>query len=60
MQEVADLINSSKRQTMSKRPTSIIIFGPPGSGRTTIGKALAKKYNMAFVSNDSPCIFNNG
>ena len=50
MQEVADLINSSKRQTMSKRPTSIIIFGPPGSGRTTIGKALSKKYNMAFVS----------
>jgi len=31
---------------------SIILIGPPGSGKSTIGKALARKLQKAFVDTD--------
>lgn len=31
---------------------SIILVGPPGAGKSTIGKALAKKLNMGFIDTD--------
>ena len=34
----------------SKKLMNIVIFGYPGSGRGSIGKAIAKKYNLEFVA----------
>jgi adenylate kinase len=50
LQEVADLINSKMRQTVPRRPPSVLVFGPPGAGRTTLGKAVARKYGMTFIA----------
>ena len=34
----------------SKRPLSIILWGPPGSGKTSIARLYAKSFNMSFHS----------
>lgn len=34
----------------SKRPLSILLFGPPGSGKTSIARLYAKAFNLRFVS----------
>ena len=31
---------------------SIILIGPPGSGKSTIGKALSRKLNLSFTDTD--------
>lgn len=31
---------------------SIVLIGPPGAGKTTIGKALAKKMELEFIDTD--------
>ena len=31
----------------------IVLIGPPGAGKTSIGKALSKELNMAFADSDS-------
>ena len=31
---------------------SIILIGPPGSGKSTIGKALARKLQKSFLDTD--------
>src|SRR5690242_12307028 len=31
----------------------ILLYGPPGSGKSTVGKALAKKLDLAFVDLDT-------
>lgn len=31
---------------------SIVLIGPPGAGKTTVGKALSKRLNLKFVDTD--------
>lgn len=33
-----------------KKPLSILLFGPPGSGKTSIAKLYAQAFNMRFVN----------
>jgi putative ATPase len=33
-----------------KRPVSILLYGPPGSGKTSIAKLYAKAFDMRFVA----------
>ncbi|MCF6365957.1 MAG: adenylate kinase [Bacteroidales bacterium] len=35
---------------LSKKLLNIVMFGHPGSGRGSLGKALAKKYHLEFVA----------
>lgn len=35
---------------LSKKLLNIVMFGYPGSGRGSLGKALAEKYNLEFVA----------
>lgn len=39
-----------QRQIEENRLFSIVLFGPPGSGKTTIARLLAKKFAAEFVS----------
>lgn len=38
------------RTIHQKRPVSILLYGPPGSGKTSIAKLYAKAFDMRFVS----------
>lgn len=38
------------RTIQQKRPVSILLYGPPGSGKTSIAKLYAKAFDMRFVS----------
>ena len=47
------LLGSSRpitRQIEEKRLFSMVLFGPPGSGKTTIARLLAQKFEADFVS----------
>jgi adenylate kinase len=44
--DVVDIINNE----LSKKLLNIAMFGYPGSGRGSLGKAIAEKYNLEFVS----------
>jgi len=44
--DIEELINIEQ----SKKLLNIVIFGSPGSGRGSIGKAIAKKYDLEFVA----------
>ncbi|MBN1251576.1 MAG: adenylate kinase [Bacteroidales bacterium] len=44
--DIEDLIN----KVQSTKLVNIVMFGYPGSGRGSIGKALAEKYNLEFVA----------
>ncbi len=37
----------------SRRSASYILIGPPGSGKSTIGKALSKNLGLAFADTDA-------
>ncbi len=38
------------RTIKQKRPVSILLYGPPGSGKTSIARLYAKAFDMRFVS----------
>jgi len=44
--DIEELVNIEQ----SKKLLNIVIFGSPGSGRGSIGKAIAKKYDLEFVA----------
>jgi len=39
-----------RRQIEEGRLFSMVLFGPPGSGKTTIARLFAKKYSVDFIS----------
>ena len=44
--EIVQIVN----QEQSKKLLNMVIFGYPGSGRGSLGKAIAEKYNLEFVA----------
>lgn len=48
--EVTNDIVKIINDVLSKKLINIVIFGYPGSGRGSLGKALAQKYNLEFVA----------
>lgn len=50
IEQVRDEIGKIIRDELSKRLLNIVIFGYPGSGRGSQGKALAEKYNLEYVA----------
>ena len=32
--------------------TTIVLIGPPGAGKSTVGKALSKRLNLNFIDTD--------
>lgn len=53
MQEIPKVTLNIERiinDRLSKKLFNIVLFGYPGSGRGSIGKALAKKYGLVYVS----------
>lgn len=45
-EDIEDIIN----ERLSRKMLNIVMFGYPGSGRGSLGKALAEKYNLEFVA----------
>ncbi len=50
IEEVSESVAKVVRQELSKRLLTIVLFGYPGSGRGSQGKALAEKYGLEYVA----------
>lgn len=50
IEDVREEIRKIIKEVLSKRLLNIVIFGYPGSGRGSQGKALAEKYNLEYVA----------
>ncbi len=48
--EVTEQITEIIRNELSKRLLNIVLFGYPGSGRGSQGKALAKRFDLEYVA----------
>ena len=48
--EVTESVEKIINERLSKKLLNIVMFGHPGSGRGSLGKALAKKYDLEFVA----------
>ncbi|RLD61911.1 MAG: adenylate kinase [Bacteroidetes bacterium] len=44
--DIVQIVNNEQ----SKKLLNMVIFGYPGSGRGSLGKAIARKYNLEFVA----------
>lgn len=49
---LAPMLWSQHRPFCKRSPLSIIFVGLPGSGKTTIGRQLARRLNLPFVDSD--------
>lgn len=45
-----ELIDFVSRIVQNGRPLSLLLFGPPGCGKTTIARLYAKEFNLPFVN----------
>ncbi len=50
VEQVSTHIVQITNNELSKKLLNIVIFGYPGSGRGSLGKAIAEKYNLEFVA----------
>ncbi len=50
IEKVTEDIDKIISDLLSKKLLNIVMFGHPGSGRGSLGKALAEKYNLEFVA----------
>jgi adenylate kinase len=50
IEEVTEDINGIVREELKRYPANIVIFGYPGSGRGSQGKALAKHFGLEFMA----------
>lgn len=48
--DIARIMKLRVRPNAPRRPPKILIIGPPGSGKSTIGKLIAGKYGLIYVS----------
>ena len=49
---ISDTVIDSIQDTLARQKENIILIGMPGCGKTTVGTALAKKLNRAFIDTD--------
>jgi adenylate kinase len=47
---MARIMKLKLRANAPRRPPRVLIVGPPGSGKTTIGRMVAQKFGLIFVS----------
>ncbi len=50
IESVGEQIQNIVKEELSKRLLNIVLFGYPGSGRGSQGKAIAKKYGLEYVA----------
>lgn len=53
IEQVRDDIKSVVREELRKQPASIVLFGYPGSGRGSQGRALADHFELEYVATGS-------
>jgi len=49
-QEVFDRINKVIIEEINSKPVNIMVYGFPGSGKTTQAKKLAEEFNLTYIS----------
>ena len=50
IEEVTNELDTIVASELKKQPLNIVLFGYPGSGRDSQGKALAERYGLEFIS----------
>ncbi|MCG8581548.1 MAG: adenylate kinase [Bacteroidales bacterium] len=50
IKKVTSEIRKAVNKELEKKQLNIVLFGSPGSGRGSLGRAIADKYNLEFVS----------
>jgi len=48
--DISRIMRLRLKSRAPRRPPRVIIAGPPGAGKTTLGTQIAKKYGLIFVS----------
>jgi adenylate kinase len=50
IKKVTSAIRKVVNKELEKKQVNIVLFGSPGSGRGTLGKAIAEKYKLEYIS----------